>query len=446
MPQRFAALDLHKKEVEACILNDTGAVLHRARFAATREALVQFAQRLHLEDTHVALEATTNTWPVAAILKPLCASLTVSNPLRTKAIAQAKIKTDKVDALVLAQLLRTGFLPEVWIPDDHTRRMRDLTTQRAMLVSDRTRIKNRIHAILHQRLIPAPGPDLFAPAQLLWLRNSIIIDDDGRQALDCQLRLLDLIESEIARLTHRLAQLAYRDQQVQLLMTLPGIDFTVAQALLAAFGDIHRFDSAEKAASYLGLVPSTHQSGDHCYHGRITKQGNSHARWLMVQAAQHFDSHPGPLGHFFRKLSRKKNRNVAVVATARKLVIVAWHMLKNNEPYRYALSRSLDEKLRRLRVQATGERRKTGPKPGQRQPESRGTGVKTRAVPGLDSIYAQAGLPPLQPLKPGELKMLSETGSAQFATTVRTNRRVVKNIGGKPGRPKKVRSSSAQPQ
>ena len=287
MPQRFAGFDLHKKEVEACIIDHSGTILRRARFAATGEAITRFALDNKLaEDCAVALEATTNTWPVAALLQPLCASVTVSNPLRTKAIAQAKTKTDKVDSLVLAQLLRADFLP-------------------------------------------------------------------------------------------------------------------TAQAM---------------AAAYFGLVPSTRQSGDKCYHGRITKQGRSHARWLLVQAAQQLEEHPGPLGHFFRKLANKKNRNVAVVACARKLATIAWHMLTNQEPYRYALSRTIDEKLRRLRVLATGERRKTGPRKGQPRSANHGTGVKTRALPGLDPIYAEAGLlgqlpqlvvrPLLRPARPHQLRHL----------------------------------------
>jgi hypothetical protein len=123
-------------------------------------------------------------------------------------------------------------------------------------------------------------------------------------------------------------------------------------------------------------------------------------------------------------------------------------MLTNNEPYRYALSRTVDEKLRRLRVLATGERRKTGPKQGQPRSANHGTGVKTRALPGLDPIYAEAGLPPLQPLKPGEKRILVETGSADFAESVRTDRRIVKRIGGKPGRPskKQPKDSAAVPQ
>ncbi len=159
----FTGLDLHKKEVEAVLLAEDGRLLLRSRFPATRAALETFAAA-HLSPLHsiVAVEATTNTWPVAAIpLQPLVHKVVVSNPLRTKAIASAKIKTDKVDALVLAQLLRTDYLPEVWIPDSHTRLMRQRSTERAMLSADRTRIKNRIHSVLHQRLIAAPAADLF---------------------------------------------------------------------------------------------------------------------------------------------------------------------------------------------------------------------------------------------------------------------------------------------
>ena len=144
------------------------------------------------------------------------------------------------------------------------------------------------------------------------------------------------LQEQIDHFDQLLAQHAWQDQRVRLLMTLPGVDVTVAEAVLAALGDITRFTTPQQAASYLGLVPSTRQSAAKCYHGPITKQGNVQARWMLVQAAQQLGRHPGPLGNFFRRLKRRKNHNVAVVACARKLVIIAMHMLKNNEPYRYA--------------------------------------------------------------------------------------------------------------
>ncbi len=413
----IAGLDLHKKMVQAAILDDAGQLLHTQRFPASREALEQFA-RQHLSRQHrVVLEATFNTWAVAAVLEPFVAEVVVSNPLRTRAIAEAKIKTDKVDAPVLAHLLRCDYLPRVWQPDAETRQLRLQTTERANLVSDRTRLKNRIHAVLHQRLIPSPVPDLFSKPGRAWLKT-LELDPHGRAALDRHLRQLEQVEKELQRLEQTLAQQAYHQQQVKLLMTLPGVDVAVAQALLACFGDISRFPDADRAAAYLGLVPSTRQSGEHCYHGPITKHGRGHARWLLVQAAQHLGKSPGPLGVFFRRLLRRKNRNVAVVATARKLVTIAWHMLKNNEPYRYAQPRVTEGKLSRLRVRATGRRRKGGVPKGTPRPSYYGQVQGTRPVPALDQVYAAEQLPPLSPLSPGEQTMLARNALTPFAESL----------------------------
>ena len=419
----FAALDLHKNFVEAVVLDDTGSVLHRDHFSTTREAITGFARNHLPPDTHIAVEATTNTWAVVRLLQPFVAEVVVSNPLRTRAIAEAKIKTDKVDALVLANLLRTDFLPRVWIPDPATIALRHQSTERATLVADRTRIKNRIHSVLHQRLIQAPHADLFCPQSLAWLRQ-LEIDPLGRQALDRNLRQLGHIEEEIFDLSGTLAQQAHDDARVKLLMTLPGVDFPVAQTLLAVLGDISRFPSADKAAAYLGLVPSTRQSAAHCYHGPITKQGSGHARWMLVQGAQALAVHPGPLGVFFRKLAKKKNRNVAVVASARKLVTIAWHMLKNNEPYRYAQPATLKAKFDRLRIRATGKRKSSGNAKGAPRPAGYGSGVRTRAVPSVDEVMLEAGLPALPPLSEGEQKMIGERGSAVFARSIHQAKRV----------------------
>ena len=233
----FAALDLHKNVVEAILIDDDGRVLARDRFPATREAIIRFARQHLTPDTAVALEATTNTWAVVRLLQPFAREVVVSNPLRTRAIAEAKVKTDKVDASVLAHLLRCDFLPRVWIPDEETSELRHLATERASLVADRTRIKNRIHAVLHQRLIQCPYADLFSTAALAWLQQ-LDIDASGRASLDRFLRQLTAIDTEILDLTNLLAKVAHDDPRIRLLMTLPGVDFPVALTLLAVLGDI----------------------------------------------------------------------------------------------------------------------------------------------------------------------------------------------------------------
>lgn len=439
----IAGLDVHKRVVQACVLNDDGTIALRARFDCDRQSLEDFARRVG-PDCRVALEATTNTWAIVAVLAPLVADVVVSNPLRTRAIAEAKIKTDKVDAEVLARLLAADFLPTVWKPDADTQSLRSICSRRASLVSDRTTIKNRIHAVLHQRMIRVSFTDLFSKKGLAWLQ-ALSLDELGRAAIDSELRLLDRVGEEIAVLEKLLATRAHHDERARLLMTLPGVSFAVAQTLLAALGDITRFRDGDHAASYLGLVPSTKQSADRSYHGRITKQGNGQARWMLVQAAQHVGSHPGPLGHFFRKLAHRKNRNVAVVATARKLVVIAWNMLTNNEPYRYAIPQSTETKLARVRVIASDGKRRTGPHKGIARPKSYGSGVQTRALPSLQQVCEKEGLPAPKPLSDGEKKTVKAARAQKFVRQIHTPRRVVRKAPAAQAEPTAKASSHTDP-
>jgi transposase len=405
----------------ACVLDASGKKLHQEEFACRPEQLERFAQQHLGPHAAAALEATSNTWAVCAILAPHCGLLKVGNPLKTKAIAEASVKTDKVDAHVLGQLLRCDYLPGVWVPNDQARRLRELVARRTALVQDRTAVKNRIHSTLAAQLVLVPVARLYGRDGLQWLRE-VPMNDQSRRFIDSDLRILELLENEIALLDKELAQAAHRDDQAKLLMTLPGVDYTVAQTVLAALGEIDRFQDGDHAAAYLGLNPRTKQSADHCYHGPITKHGNSHARWMLTEAAQHLDKHPGPLGVFFRRLAKKKNRNVAVVATARKLVTIAYLMLKHNEPYRYAQPLATSAKLSRLRIKAGGKRRRGGNPKGAGRHPNYGTGRRARRVAPLQEVYQSEGLPaplPLDELPPGEQRMLQESGTLEVVQQFR---------------------------
>lgn len=308
--KRFIGLDVHKTVVEACVIDDAGKRLFRRRIACTREALLGFAEEFTKEDS-VALEVTTNAWAVADLIQPFVGRAVVSNPMKTKAIAEAKVKTDKVNAEVLAQLLRCDYLPSVWVPDEQTRSLRQLTSRRERLVSERTRLKNRIQSILASQLIPVPVKTLFCQEGLKWLKACELLVDQ-RALIDSDLQLIQAVEREIAELETSLQRQAWKHPHVRLLMTIPGIDYCVALALIAALGDLSRFVDGDHAASYLGLTPSIKQSANTCHYGPISKRGASQARWLLTQAAQNMARQAGPLGVFFRRLAKRKCWNVAV--------------------------------------------------------------------------------------------------------------------------------------
>jgi transposase len=184
------------------MMDAEGRVLRRGQIAATQQAIRAFAQEELRPEDEVALEATTNTWAVVELIEAHVARVVVSNPMTTRAIAQAKIKTDRIDARVLADLLRCGYLPEVWQPDAATRKLRRLTSRRAGLGGDRTAVKNRLHAALAMRLIQVPEEELFSNSGLAWLRNTPGLDEETRMAVDSDLRLLDGMEAELARILH----------------------------------------------------------------------------------------------------------------------------------------------------------------------------------------------------------------------------------------------------
>lgn len=423
---RYVGLDVHRVSVRACIRDREDRIVSEHNLDCTREALRVFAQRYLGPKDIVALEATFHSWAIADVLAPFVERVVVSNPLATKAIAESKVKTDKIDARVLSELLRLGYLPEVWTPDQATREMRSLCSRRAGLVSDIVRIKNRIHGVLAKALVPKRKGDIFDRSGRAWLAALDLPENAARQ-LASDLKLLSATEAELEEHDGQLVRKAWDDKRVKLLMTQPGVNVIVAMAVLAAIGDVSRFRDGDRLAAYLGVVPSTRQSADRCYHGPITKRGNAKARWLLVQAAQHLSSHPGPLGVFFRRLERRKNRSVAVVATARKLAVIAWHMLSKEEPYRYAQPRPTQDKLAKLRVKATGIKRKGGTPKGAPRHENYGTGKAMRTIAALPEIFAAediAAATPPEELGAGERSFLEQCGCMPFVRSIQSSARI----------------------
>lgn len=414
---RYVGIDLHKHLIVGCILDEAGEQIDSFRIdEVTAESLDKLCKKHLRSEDHVVMEATTHVWAVDRVLSKHVAKVVVSNPMLTKAIACSTVKTDKVDAKVLAQLLRSNFLPTVWKPDEETSRLREISSRRARVVRQRTQIINRIRSVLAIRLLDCPHP---VPSQKgrEWLQE-VAIDEDGRWMIDSDLRMLDCIEKEIDECEARIAKAVHQNQNIKLLMTLPGVSTTVAVAVLSAIGDIKRFEKPEKLASYFGLVTSTRQSASKCYHGSITKAGNVHARWSLVQAAHTASRDLGPLGHFFNKLRRRKAYNSAVTALARKLAELCWHLLTTQQPYRYAKPSSVQEKLAKLRVLATGVKRKGGLGKGVDSRTRRQEGDLRKRCGGLDDVLQSEGLPKVAPIPEGERRHLEHCGLEKIAEEV----------------------------
>lgn len=348
---RCIGLDVHREFAEVAIW-ERGVVRSAGRIETTPEALRLFAGSL-CETDEVALEATCNTHAIARLLESHVGRVVVSNPAKTRAIAEAKVKTDKVDAQVLAQLLAAGFLPAVWLPDDETHALRRQVARRAHIVRQRTRLKNGIHAILHRNLVPrCPAADLFGRKGRAWLAERQLPADE-RQAVAALLRQLDFAGEELRLIDAELGRVALEREEVKRLMTIPGVDATVALSIVAAVGNFHRFSSPQRLVSYLGLNPRVRQSGGQpAQHGRITKQGRAHARGMLVESAWVAAKIPGPLRAFYERVKGRRGMQVAVVATARKLAVLCWHLIVKGEDYAFQRPSLTEKKLRALELRA----------------------------------------------------------------------------------------------
>src|SRR2546428_5295554 len=279
---RTIGLDVHKSFAEVAVL-EPGRDLARRRISTDPRSLKAFAQTLRADD-QVVLEATMNTWAIAELLSGHAARVVVSNPLRTRAIADAKIKTDKVDAQVLAQLLAADFIPEVWVPDAHTRRLRREVAHRAALVRQQTQLRNQAHAILHRNLVAAPVSDLFGVAGRRWLAE-LALPAEERSRLDAILRLLGSVAAGIGTCDRALAQIILAEPRALRLLTLPGVGAATALAIVAVTGEIRRFPRPNTLVSYPGLDPQVRQAGRRPAHtGHISRHRQAHAERLLIVA------------------------------------------------------------------------------------------------------------------------------------------------------------------
>jgi transposase len=348
---RWIGLDVHRDFCEVAIA-DEEVVRSAGRVPTRVESLELFAQSLAVTDV-VALEATTGADRIVSLLQAHGIRVVVANTRKLKGLSEARAKTDRLDARLIARMLRSGLLDEVWTPDERTRALRRLTNRRERLVRARTRAKNEAHGVLARSLCERPPvTDAFGKAGRRWLAQLELASDE-RLTLDGCLRQVDFLETEIAALDREIATKALAWPEVLRLMSVPGVNVQTAATFMASIGDIRRFPAPRKLVSYLGLDPRVRQSGSGpARHGHISKAGCSEARHMLGEVAWKVMLTPGPLRAFFERVRVRRGSQVAATATARKLVVLFWHLLTREEDYAFARPAMTRNKIRGLELLA----------------------------------------------------------------------------------------------
>ncbi len=319
-------VDLHQRFCYMTALEARGKLIKSGPVSNESLALRKYFRQFRGQPVQVAVEAC-GFWPAfREVVEREVTRLVLVHPQRVKAIASAQLKNDRVDSATLAHWLRCDLLPEWWKADGDTQERRQQVRLRATLVRQRTRLKNQVHAVLHQRGLRSPVTDLFGKRGRLWLA-AVKLPPPGRESVNVCLRLLDGYSEEIQKQTLQLSEQAKQDQRAQWLMTIPGIGECSAMMLLAEIGEIERFPDKEALCSYAGLVPRVRESAGKAARGGITRQGSPWLRWIMVEAAQVATRCSPAARRYYERLLRKKHKHVARVALARKLLIAVYALL-----------------------------------------------------------------------------------------------------------------------
>lgn len=328
----YTGIDLHKKTSFLTTIDEDGTIVYRANLENIEELILDYFTKLD-DETRIVIESTASWYWIYDLLTGNGFDVVISNPLKTKAIAAAKIKNDKVDSHMLAQLLRSKLIATVYVSSLETRKLKELMKHRTRLVRDVTRNKNRISMILMKNNIRPAFSDLFGRKGLQFIAEAHL-PKYHREQLDTYLLIYNQLKEQVDALTKRIRAIADNNPMAQLLMTIPGIGHIIAMYIVSEIEDISRFPSHRHLASYAGLVPSLHSSGGKERRGRITKQGSSYLRTALIEAAQVIPRmKKSKLNVFFRKRIVRAGYQKAIVATAHKILQYAYYVLKNQMPY-----------------------------------------------------------------------------------------------------------------
>ena len=334
--ESFAGGDLHKRVTQLAVLRD-GRPPSQFRFGNDPRSVDGVLKKLP-KGTKIAVEATGSWWWFIEKARALGHEVCLSHPKQTKAIAHARLKSDKVGAVMLARLLKADFLPTVWIPGERERYVGELLAHRIRLVRPRTAVINELHAVYAKRNIEVPGMIWHRIRPMPWRAEEL--SGYAPRIVSENAELLRLINQQIQKLDKELKKAGEQDPHAKRLMTIPGVGATTAVAISGWIGDIKRFPNAKKLVSYFGIAPKVRQSANREIHGHSSKEGSGMVRWLLLQAALvGIRMSKGPARGHYLGVSRRRGKKIARIAVARKLLGTVYHMMKEEIDYEEFVSR-----------------------------------------------------------------------------------------------------------
>jgi transposase len=325
MSALVCGLDVHRDSTYATILDCDGKIVSQRRMSNDRILPYLSAYRIG----RIGMESSNQVAPLYRELTRKGYAVSVSHPKKTRYIAEAKIKSDRVDSKAIAELVRLNALPPAYMPDEDIATLREKIRRRAFLVRERVRLRVKIKSILtYEGIRSSSEHGLFTESGVEWLHSL------GLEPVESYLRVISVLNNEIKQLSKHLKELAEDDEDIRLLMTIPGVGYYTALLVKSEIGDLNRFSDGDKLCSYAGLVPSTHASGGIIRHGSITKEGSRWLRWVMVEAAMtHVHKYDTAITKAYHRIAERRGKQVATVAAARKLLMCCYAVLKNRHPY-----------------------------------------------------------------------------------------------------------------
>jgi transposase len=318
-------IDLHRTTIVLAAVNDRGRTVEPVTLRCEDTAAIVAAVR-KFKNFRAVIEATgTYRW-LYNLLRPHGAIL-LAHPMRLRAMIQRRSKTDKLDAQLLANLLRINQIPLAYIPPEPYQQLRELTRCRARLVRDQAKVKILLRGLLARLNRPAPFRVPFGPRGVAWFRKQDFgaVDNFVRDELLARLRHFGC---QITILDKKLEELQTVFPQIEALLDIHGVGLYAALLIVAELGEVDRFRTARQVGAYAGLTARVHQSGEHCYRGSITRQGSPWLRWILVQVAMHAIREDRPLKNFYTRVRKRAGAKIARVATARKLAEICWKRLR----------------------------------------------------------------------------------------------------------------------